>query len=226
VIATYEAAAMTTEQGNFLRYKNAKRVTSYLFDHTNESVSGAATTAYNNNFSTTAVPFSGTGTFSVSLNSGRLKGSGASSGDRVPIDTGNECVSSLRRNFYNKSYMRVKCIKVSLDDDTDDRILNRDMRQYLRLDSIFCVYGIRFSQNIVYVYLYNGAHLFEVPIKMFSIIDDGISTTWKGKMWGDGDVSLWPELFYRNNFLENFAEHEQQERDLFKQLSAEIESGM
>jgi hypothetical protein len=97
------------------------------------------------------------------------------------------------------------------------------MENYLIIGSFFLVYGIRFSKDIMYVYIFDDNHLFEVPMEMFTIIDDIISDKWKIKVWKDGDVTLWPELFYENDFLENFAEHEITERNLFKELRAEIE---
>lgn len=118
--------------------------------------------------------------------------------------------------------MKLKCIKTSID-NPNNRIINSDMKEYLLIGTLFWVYGIRFFQNITYVYIYNGNHLVEVPVEMFSVIDDKVSDKWKIKIWDNGEVTLWPKLFYENEFLENFAEFEQKERELFKELSAVIE---
>lgn len=80
-LATLETPNLGVEQGKFLRYENARRVSSLIFDHTGDGAS--ATTIYTNDFSTSSSPFYGAGTFAVSLSSGRLKGSGASQWDPV-----------------------------------------------------------------------------------------------------------------------------------------------
>lgn len=118
--------------------------------------------------------------------------------------------------------MKLKCIKTSMD-NPDIRIINSDLKEYLLIGTLFWVYGIRFFQNITYVYIYDGNHLIEVPIEMFLVVDDRVPDKWKIKIWDSGEVTLWPELFYENEFFENFAEREKRERELFKVLSTEIE---
>lgn len=118
--------------------------------------------------------------------------------------------------------MKIKCIKQKVDNPSIPRIYS-DMTEYLPLDSLYQVFGLRFSKNITYVYIFNGDHLFEVPIEMFSVIDGEVTCNWKIKVWDDGEVTLWPELFYRDGFLENFAEHEHEEREVFEELRAEVE---
>ena len=128
-------------------------------------------------------------------------------------------VLNLKPNFHN---MRIRCVKQKIDNLNVPRVYN-DMSEYLPLGNLYEVFGIRFSENITYVYIFNGNHLFEVPIEMFSVVDDQVTDKWKIKVWDDGEVTLWPELFYRDGFLENFAEHEHKERGLFEELRAEIE---
>jgi len=113
--------------------------------------------------------------------------------------------------------MRVKCIKNFIDSPRKD-ILNAEMMEYLIIDTTFLVFGVRFSRNTSYFYLFNGNHLFEVPFDFFKIIDDKVSEDWKVKVWENGDVTLWPDLFYQDCFLENFAERELVERNLFDNL--------
>jgi len=118
--------------------------------------------------------------------------------------------------------MRIECIQTSVYNPAN-LLMNSDLREYLRVGDLFWVYGIRFFQNVVYVYIYNGDHLFEVSMEMFKVIDSFVSEKWKIKIWNDGTITLWPELFYESEFIENFAEHEEKERELFKKLSIEIE---
>lgn len=76
--ATLEAASMATESSKFLRYANAKRVSSFLFDHTNDAAGTSNSTVYTNDFTSNYTPFTQNGTIALSLVSGRLKAGGAS----------------------------------------------------------------------------------------------------------------------------------------------------
>jgi len=118
--------------------------------------------------------------------------------------------------------MKIKCIKTSVD-NPNNGIINGDMKEYLVIGTLFWVFGVRFFKSITYAYIFDGNHLFEVPIELFEVVDSKVSSEWRIKIGDSGEVTLWPELFYENNFIENFAEREYKERELFKELRAEIE---
>jgi hypothetical protein len=118
--------------------------------------------------------------------------------------------------------MKVRCIKTSAS-TTDKSIINVDMREYLKLGSLFWVYGINFSREVTYCYIFNEQHLFEVPLELFEIVDEKVPSSWAIRIQRNGDVTLWPELFYREGFLENFAEREIAEREEFVPLRELIE---
>jgi RHS repeat-associated protein len=80
-LATYETANASQEEAYYLRMEDAKRVASYLFDHTGDA--NAATITYQTDFSTGLGNFTANGTITLSLNSGRLMASGASSSNQV-----------------------------------------------------------------------------------------------------------------------------------------------
>jgi len=117
--------------------------------------------------------------------------------------------------------MKVKCIKTSVS-NTDKNIINGDMNEYLKIDLLFWVYGINFSKGITYCYIFNEQHLFEVPLELFEIVDDKIPSEWAIRI-RNGDVTLWPKLFYQEEFLENFAEREIAERNEFLALQKQVE---
>ena len=117
--------------------------------------------------------------------------------------------------------MKVKCIKTSIDKPLLGSI-NYDVHDYLEIGDSFFVYGIRFLESDIYVYIYNGNHLFEAPIKLFEVTNN-LTPNWKIKIWETGEITLWPELFYTSDFLENFGERETRERRLFVDLQALIE---
>lgn len=117
--------------------------------------------------------------------------------------------------------MKVKCIKTAIN-KLNDSVINDDMSNYLSIGSLFEVYGIRFSKNLVYVYIFNDDHLFEVPLEFFEIVDDKVPNELKVKAWNE-ELTLWPNLFYKEGFLENFAEREVLERALFEDLRVATE---
>jgi hypothetical protein len=118
--------------------------------------------------------------------------------------------------------MKIKCVKTSIDNPTKD-ITNGDLEGYLVIDTLFYVFGIRFFKNITYVYIFDGNHLFEVPIELFEVIDNRVLGEWKVKVWDNEEITLWPDLFYQVGFIEHFAERESQERLLFDDLRLKVE---
>jgi hypothetical protein len=119
--------------------------------------------------------------------------------------------------------MKVKCIKTSVD-KISIHIIIHDMNGYLSVGRLFDVYGIRFLKGVIYVYIFDDNHLFEVPIELFEVVIDKVSSEWVIKVWSNDEITLWPELFYQDDFLENFAEREFNERKMFESLRYTIES--
>jgi hypothetical protein len=117
--------------------------------------------------------------------------------------------------------MKVKCVKTSVS-NPDRNIINGDMREYLKVGAEFWVYGLSFKGGTAYYYIFNDNHLFQVPMEMFDVIDGKVSATWVLRNRNQ-EVNLWPELFYREGFLENFAEREDAERNEFVPLRELIE---
>ncbi len=118
--------------------------------------------------------------------------------------------------------MKIVCIKTSID-IPNRRIMNSDLHEYLIIGTLFQVYGIRFDKGVTYYHLFNGQHLFEAPIELFDIVDDRVSNDWKVKVWSNEEVSLWPDLFYNEGFLEGFSERNIKERQMFEDLRMVIE---
>ena len=110
--------------------------------------------------------------------------------------------------------MKVKCVRNKLDFDYQNQ-MNSDMREYLEINTEFDVFGMRFCSNVCLIYIYNGNHLFEVPIEFFDIIDRTILFEWHVKKWDNGDYTIWPEFFYMEDFFENFSERDERERLIF-----------
>jgi hypothetical protein len=118
--------------------------------------------------------------------------------------------------------MKVRCIKTSFE-SFDDKIINSRMDSYLTVGNLFWVYGIHFAKSVSYLYIFNEEHLFEVPIGLFEVVDNSLSDEWKIKIWNEEEITLWPDLFYSDGFIENFAEREPNERKSFDILRTKIE---
>jgi hypothetical protein len=116
--------------------------------------------------------------------------------------------------------MKVRCVKTYID---DRRVINGDMRDYLTIGSTFWVYGISFDKGVVYMYIYNSDHLFEVPLELFEIVEGNVPSEWTMKIRENGKICVWPKLFYQEDFLENFSEHQYNERNEFAALRKVIE---
>lgn len=118
--------------------------------------------------------------------------------------------------------MKIRCVKTSID-KSDRSIINCDMEGYLSVGSIFCVYGMRFLKNVTYFYIFNNEHLIEIPLELFEVIDNHVPGEWKIKIWMSNEITLWPSLFYEDDFLENFSERETKARKKFEALRDAIE---
>ena len=80
-------------------FVSAKRVSSYLFDHTNDAAGSGDVTVYSNDFSTSYTSFTATGTTLLSITSGKLKAGGMSSGDIVRLTLSTVAGKNYRVTF-------------------------------------------------------------------------------------------------------------------------------
>ena len=92
------------------------------------------------------------------------------------------------------------------------------MKEYLNVDSEYVVYGIRTSNEANYYIIFDEGHLVEVPSSMFEIVDGKASHLWTVRNDDTNGVTLWPELFYDEDFFENFSDWEEKERKDFEEL--------
>ena len=113
--------------------------------------------------------------------------------------------------------MKVKCIKLSVD-NPNKFVINGEMKGYLKLNKINIVYGISFSKGIGYFYIFNDRHLIEVPMELFEVVDNSLPDNLHLKISEYGEITLYPELFYSEWFLDKFSDYEPEERRLFEEL--------
>jgi hypothetical protein len=113
--------------------------------------------------------------------------------------------------------MVVKCVKTSIDSDNPN-VINNNLEEYLKVGFEYAVYGVRVSDETDYFMIFDDGHLIEVPSQMFEIIQGKVSPLWVIRNDGTKGLTLWPELFYENDFFENFSEWEEKERKQFDEL--------
>jgi hypothetical protein len=113
--------------------------------------------------------------------------------------------------------MVIRCIKNFIDIDNSN-IINNDMREYLQIGNKYIVYGIRISNESNYYMIFDDGHLIEVPSSMFEIIEGQVAPFWIVRSINTNEITIWPELFYEDNFFENFSEWEERERKEFEKL--------
>lgn len=118
--------------------------------------------------------------------------------------------------------MKVKCIKLSVDKPSI-YVTNGQMQGYIELNREFIVYGLSFQNNITYVYIFDNNHLLLVPIELFEIIDNNLPSGLQIKVWEHGEVTMHPELFYREWFIDMFSDYEPEERKLFEDLKLKMD---
>ena len=113
--------------------------------------------------------------------------------------------------------MVVKCVKTLIDSD-NPHIINNNIEEYLHIGFEYAIYGIRISDEADYYMIFDDGHLLEVPSQMFEITQSKVSPLWIIRNDDKKGLTLWPELFYENDFFENFSEWEEKERKQFDEL--------
>ncbi|WP_256858607.1 hypothetical protein [Leptospira kirschneri] len=93
----------------------------------------------------------------------------------------------------------------------------------MKVGDIYTVFGLEFNLDMLYATLFFDGHLSNVPMEILEIIDERVSSEWKAKLWEDGRFTLWPEMFYEENFSENFSDWQTDERERFKLLRERME---
>jgi hypothetical protein len=91
------------------------------------------------------------------------------------------------------------------------------MSKYFNVGVEYIVYGIEAQTDVIYYIIFDGNHLLSIPAKMFEIIDDKIPDTWKAK-YVDDELTLYPELFYRDYFFDRFSDYDDDLRGEFEKL--------
>lgn len=114
--------------------------------------------------------------------------------------------------------MKAICKKNLIKQSGNTTVVNSDLQDCLKIGEIYEVYGVEITSNIVYLYVYDGDHILPVPLQMFEIIDDSVTSGWHVRFKEKGSVTIFPKLFYEEDFFENFSEREKNERQLFEKL--------
>ncbi|UPY80934.1 hypothetical protein FH581_017455 (plasmid) [Leptospira weilii] len=121
--------------------------------------------------------------------------------------------------------MKVKCIKLKTEKTYQIRHVPDWMKEFMKIGDIYTVFGLKFNLDMLSVCIfYDERHVVMVPMELFEVIDNTVSSEWKAKLWEDGRFTLWPEMFYEKDFWENFSDWQTDERERFKLLRERMES--
>ncbi|WP_078130589.1 hypothetical protein [Leptospira alexanderi] len=120
--------------------------------------------------------------------------------------------------------MKVKCIKLKTERTYQIKHVPDWMEEFMKIGDIYTVFGLKFNLDMLSVCIFfDERHLVEVPIELFEVVDNTVSSEWKAKLWEDGRFTLWPEMFYEEDFSENFSDWQTDERERFKLLRERME---
>ena len=128
--------------------------------------------------------------------------------------------------------MRVKAIKNILD-SRDKEILkgtfyaNQDY--HFTVGKEYIVLGISFkiiNNTLISIleHLSDYGHITSSPLFMFNIINNNSSKFWKLKLWDDGSITQFPELFYQEYFHDEYSDRVLDAVNKFKSLYNEIQN--
>jgi len=120
--------------------------------------------------------------------------------------------------------MKIECCKLYSENLKEKNVFNNDLRDHFKIGLQLLVYGLTFNKNILYYYIFDEDHIFEVPSQLFKIIDSRVSKYWKLRIDDENEYkTLWPSLFYDEAFIENMMEREEKERKEFEELKILME---
>ncbi len=120
--------------------------------------------------------------------------------------------------------MKIRLASVKAEVNYGEFKRTQDLSEYYSLDDVFSVYGISSRGNSCDFYIFDGNNLVLIANEFVEIIDDLVKPFWRLKVWEDRGITIWPALFYQEDFLENFSEWEEKERKQFEILRKEIEN--
>ncbi|WP_061296267.1 hypothetical protein [Leptospira interrogans] len=121
--------------------------------------------------------------------------------------------------------MKVKCIKLKTEKTYQIEHVPDWMEKFMTVGEIYTVFGLDFDLDVLSVCIFfDERHLVEVPMELFEVVDNTVSNEWKAKLWEDGRFTLWPEMFYEEDFSENFSDWQTKEREQFRILRERMES--
>ncbi|UOG32741.1 hypothetical protein [Leptospira noguchii] len=123
--------------------------------------------------------------------------------------------------------MKVKCIKLKTEKTYQIKYIPDWMNENMKVDDTYTVFGLNFNLDMLFVCIFfDERHLVEVPMELFEVIDNTVSSEWKAKLWENGRFTLWPEMFYEEAFSENFSDWQTDERERFSLLKERMEKEM
>lgn len=119
--------------------------------------------------------------------------------------------------------MIVECIDKKQLIRFPDKVIQRDYN--ITVGRLYLVYGLQVKgdASIHIEYLSDSGNLSEAPLELFKIKDGRVSRYWQVKVWGDGNLTIWPELFYKEYFHDDLSEGIEENVQAFIELKKLLE---
>jgi hypothetical protein len=128
--------------------------------------------------------------------------------------------------------MIVRCNATRLDETYRRRVggdpkLHTDFqltigKEYIVLGITFVVQSPICGSGILFDLEDDFGFCFSTPAQLFDIVDPRPSAYWMARRFGDDDLALWPEEFYRPSFHDRLSDGHQEERIAFRDLVSRL----
>jgi hypothetical protein len=83
----------------------------------------------------------------------------------------------------------------------------------------YVVLGLTIENGVVSVEVEVGPRtVVSAPLSLFEVLDAHASSLWVLRLQGDGDLTLWPELFYSDSFHDRLSDDKEPERTSFESI--------
>jgi len=143
--------------------------------------------------------------------------------------------------------VRAKCVSTTINDVQRQELALKpyqqmDVRGYLTIGKEYPVLGLEFEvdpqgfESGVYIWIVpDVGYLVRFRTVYFEISDPPVSSQWQIQLHHAGNVTLWPPLFYRDDYLETYCRQDEYDQDdiravldafeeVIRQLTTEAES--
>lgn len=127
--------------------------------------------------------------------------------------------------------MVVKCISQKLNNEQVEFVADifKSSDFHVTIGKEYLIYGMTFNPSegnkiCLVQHISDNGHLVSSPILLFEVVDNRASQFWKIRLLPSGDVTLWPESFYKEFFHDDLFEEVPEIVDNFMKVKSLMEN--